>query len=1023
MLGKHDDIVTSPDTTSPRGRLRLITLGGLALLDEAGRPVTALGPRNLALLAYLALATKPLTRDHVAELFWGDRDEDRARHSMREALSKLRQVLGPAAIARRSDRVMLEPSVNLSVDAKALAAASSAGDAATVVSLYAGPFLDGVHTGGARSFEDWGDAERSMYEARFVAACASECARLRTVSPVACAELARRWLHAAPLDPKAAIELLRALAAPDTQDALRVATREYHAIAERLANDFELAPHASVTAVADRIAHRSASLAAELSAIEPPVEETPKPGEVQVPAPVSAPIASVQAPRAPATVPPATHVTELPVAASPVMPVVPVAGSASLNRSWITHSRVRNIAIAAVLLLAVAAGFAVVRSRESAAVSGIDTIAILPFDVVSGASDGWLAAGTPRLIGASLSRENVVGVVDAAHIRDALASRDTTAAPSSAAAIAAARTVGARWMLRGSVIAGAGRFWLDMRLSDVHSGNVLRRITVSDSTIDATVARGTAQIVASIDAPMGAQLVEFEPKSVNGYRAYIRAEQLHAQRRDDEAAATLDGAIASDSGFVAAIIERRFLLGMPSTPGRMDSARALEAAYMRARPHASDFERLYFDAYLALHNGDHERAESESRKLMERYPADPRAYSSAFGILVLHGKFAEASLLGARAIALDSAGNALSADECRVCIGYTTLSEIARITGNLPRAEAMARRSTTLGPDNASAWWQLATVLSAEGRTAGALAAGRRAGGLAPTDPEFAMMPIQVLLEAREYSAADSALQVWTSVTDKRFALHAADLRFMVLRERGQFQAAARLATSMLGRFPADSNWLLLVQGETLARIGDVAGTKRVFTASVSGWPRLGAANGVSSYSGDRARSNTWPRAILADVLWQAGAIDGASLSALADSIQATGAESYYARDWRLYHHVRGLIAMNARRWSEADSEFAQASWEHAGWSRSLVERAHAQIEEHHSADAIRTLREAYALPLAAMSRYVPRSELDYEMARAFVAAGMTDSARVYALRASSAWKTADPAVRKRLSQLPPSVL
>ncbi|HEV2641388.1 MAG TPA: BTAD domain-containing putative transcriptional regulator, partial [Candidatus Elarobacter sp.] len=237
---------------------RLVTLGGLVLVDENGRAVASLGPRNLALLAYLALANKPLSRDHIAELFWGDRDEDRARHSMREALSKLRQLLGPDAIPQRSSSVALSASVPLSVDARTLIAASAAGDARRVAELYAGPFLDGVHVGGSRSFEDWSDAERSMYEARFIAACIPECARLREAGAwTECVELARRWLAAAPLDPKPAIELLRALAAPGTRDAQRLAMQEYRRIVERLAAAYELTPHASVVSVADEIARRT----------------------------------------------------------------------------------------------------------------------------------------------------------------------------------------------------------------------------------------------------------------------------------------------------------------------------------------------------------------------------------------------------------------------------------------------------------------------------------------------------------------------------------------------------------------------------------------------------------------------------------------------------------------------------------------------------------------------------------------------------------------------------------------------
>ena len=999
MLEERAHVATPGDGDAASGArsgasYRLITLGGLLLLNQDGQPQTSLGPRNLTLLAYLALATKPLTRDHVAELFWGDRDEDRARHSMREALSKLRQLLGADSIARRSDRVMLDPSVPLSVDARQLVAASSSGDARAVVALYGGPFLDGIHTGGARSLEDWCDAERSMYEARFTAACAIECARLRGESPRECAELARRWLQAAPLDPKAAIELLRALASPDTPDALRLATREYHSISERLANDFELAPHPSVAKVADAIAHRASAIVAMVPADDAVAEGDRRDVETNTRSPLrndaSPSDASAEQPRV------------------------------ARVRSW----NGKRVAMVAMLVAASVAfitiGLLSMDRRPLSAGSDDGTLAIMPFEVLSGTGDRWLASGTPRLIGAALSRDHVVSVVSASRVHDALSPRDTTVAPSSTAALAAARSLGARWILTGSIIAGDGRYWLDMQLRDVRDRASSRRMTVSDSTLDAVIAQGTAQLATSVDAPAGgAQLVEFEPKTVTGYRAYIRAVQLRGQRRDDEAAAVLDAAIAADSGFVAAVMERRYMLDMPAAGARVDSARALDAAYVRSRSRATEFERLYFETYLAFHNGDHARAERDSRELVERYPSDPRAYNRALGVLEMHGRFSDATLLAERAIALDSTGNTSNTDECRVCIGYRALSEIAQVTGNLPRAEAMARHATLLGPDDPSAWGQLAAVLSAMGRHDDALAAGRRAGGIAPTDPEFAMMPIRLLLEAREYDAADSALRVWSSVTDRRFALHAADLRAMLLRERGQFQSAATLLATSLRRFPADSNWLLLVQGENLARVGDIGGTRRAFATALVTWPHERDSGRPGNYAGDRARSNTWPRAILADALWQLGSIDNASLTALADSIQATGAESYFARDWSLYHHVRGLIAMNEHRWPQAEREFAQSLWEHAGWPRSIVERANAQLAEGHAKDAVVTLRDAYASPLSAMSRYVPRSELDFHMARAFAAAGVMDSARVYARRASSAWKSADPSVRRRLAQLP----
>ena len=68
--------------------------------------------------------------------------------------------------------------------------------------------------------------------------------------------------------------------------------------------------------------------------------------------------------------------------------------------------------------------------------------------------------------------------------------------------------------------------------------------------------------------------------------------------------------------------------------------------------------------------------------------------------------------------------------------------------------------------------------------------------------------------------------------------------------------------------------------------------------------------------------------------------------------------------------------------------------------------------------DAIATLRRAYAVPLDAMGRYVPRSELDYWMAVAFKSAGERDSAATYTTRVRAAWAAAEPRVRTQLVDL-----
>ena len=963
---------------------RLITLGGLALLDQDGRAVSSLGPRILALLTYLALATKPLSRDHVAELFWGDRDEDRARHSMREALSRVRQLLGPESIPQRSNSVILSASASapLSVDALALVSASIAGDTKTVAELYTGPFLDSVHTGGARSFEEWTDAQRSTLESRFIAACAPECARLRDAGAwMECAELARRWLSAAPLDPKPALELLHALAAPGTADALRLATREYQHITERLAADFSLTPHSSVSAAADEMARRSFTLTQIAPSIIVPVSVAdPTDGEAP-----------------------------------------PLRRRTMRHRTrWFVASSAAAAGLVALVILV---------SHMSLGRSGAtdnSSLSIMPFEVVGQTRDAWLATETPRLLDAALSREHVVSVVNVvepARLREMLPDGDTSRVPSGADALAAARKLGARWLLTGGVTVGGGYYWLDASLTDVSNSRRIRHVTITDTALDVVIAQTTARLVASLDMhDGGAQFAELEPNAVSAYRSYLRALQLRGQFRTLEATAALDEAIATDSGFVSAVMERRYMLGAVYDTAAVDSVRALDHAYFEHRQRATDFERLYVDSYVALHTGDHVRAEALSRALLARYPRDPRAYSRAMEILSLHGRFAEEIDVAQRAIALDSAGQTADSAECGVCIGYRAMSEAASNMGDLPRAESAARHATSLRPEDPEAWAQLGAVLSARGRYDEAVAAGRRAGTLAPTDPEFAMDAIRRLIEGRRYDKADSALRGWQSSNDPRFTSNTAELRAVLLRERGQLRAATRVLDEALRRSPGDSNWLLLVQGDMRAREGDLAGAERAFVAAVPREPASHGSDGAPSFPADWARTFTWPRTLLADALWRAGSRDTVRLAALADSIQAIGARSYYARDWRLYHHVRGLIAMTGGRWPEAEAEFGKARWGRSGWTRTVVDLSRAQLAQGRTTDAINTLRDAYGAQLAAMGLYVPRSELDFEMARTFAAAGAKDSARVYANYVIIAWRNADPRVGRQLAELPTDV-
>jgi DNA-binding SARP family transcriptional activator len=67
------------------------------------------------LITYLAVEGRA-TRDTVANLFWGDRNDDRARHNVRQVLSKIRSTCG-SVISTDGDFLQLDPE-HISVDAK-----------------------------------------------------------------------------------------------------------------------------------------------------------------------------------------------------------------------------------------------------------------------------------------------------------------------------------------------------------------------------------------------------------------------------------------------------------------------------------------------------------------------------------------------------------------------------------------------------------------------------------------------------------------------------------------------------------------------------------------------------------------------------------------------------------------------------------------------------------------------------------------------------------------------------------------
>src|SRR4029453_9645495 len=141
----------------------LIVLGGFGLRSPDGRDLVLSTRKDRLLLAYLALnAGRPLARDRLASLRWGDRGETQARDSLRQSLAAIRQAfrqVGLDPIASERDSVTFN-STGIEIDAIVFErTAARAGTRLEAAALYRGAFLDSID-GQTSEFDAWLRPER-----------------------------------------------------------------------------------------------------------------------------------------------------------------------------------------------------------------------------------------------------------------------------------------------------------------------------------------------------------------------------------------------------------------------------------------------------------------------------------------------------------------------------------------------------------------------------------------------------------------------------------------------------------------------------------------------------------------------------------------------------------------------------------------------------------------------------------------------------------------------------------------------
>ena len=181
-----------------------VILGEEELTSLPGKPVT------FGLLVFLAVE-REATRDRLVSVFWPESSQEKARHTLSQTLYELRQALGENCVESAGNTVRLAGSPW--VDSLAFVEQTEANRHAEAVSLYEGPFLDGVYLAQTHPFQEWVERNRARLSRRHRAAIDAYIEERRASGDLETAvKSAWKWVGLDPLDDGGQQHLIQLLA-------------------------------------------------------------------------------------------------------------------------------------------------------------------------------------------------------------------------------------------------------------------------------------------------------------------------------------------------------------------------------------------------------------------------------------------------------------------------------------------------------------------------------------------------------------------------------------------------------------------------------------------------------------------------------------------------------------------------------------------------------------------------------------------------------------------------------------------
>lgn len=941
--------------------LKLRTLGQLVLAGASGNELLR-RRMDLALLTVVADRTPDaVKREELQALFWGERTEEKARHSLRQAIRRLRQVCGDA-LEVMGDTLRV-PGGAIGLDAHLFAEAAGGGRWHEAIALWTGQFLPDCEDVGVDDFRTWLEVERERLR-RLLAHCYERAVEQGAASGEyrSTLELTSAWTKRFPFDELAQwrhIETLCRLGRVADASAAR------GAFLRRLREEAEEAPSAAWAKSIDRALEQASE--AEASVLATRVQD------VETPTLVESAADRVEIPRS---------VEAHPVPHTPHTPQTP---------RWRAQYLALAVTAAASVVAVAVSGTrsATARPNRNVALAVGDISSALPVDSVRGFA---------TLLTINLARISELNVISERRLAE-VATRRT---PGDMEAIAQA--AGARELLEGVLTRRDGPLLrADLRRIDLTTGKTRAAYTVEARDFPHLADLITEQVARELGVSARIARPEGATNSIIAYRLYEQGLRA-ASDADPAAQRFFKAALEEDSTFAMAA------LYVALTEVTNERAQHLMRAF-RLAARASDRERLLISAIWGRNTAD-PRTLAWAETLLTRYPSEAEAHLIYAHVMHDHNNLPVALAHFRRVVEMDS-GSRHSGPKCRACEAMDGMINVYGAWDSVATKERLAR--LWIRWESApQAWWQLSTALGDQGRYAEAHAAidssekyvghhGHAQGHTIWWFRTSSFAEIDQLwreqLRSQNYAIRKDAL--WTGVIS--------------LRTQGRMREALELARQFRregSRNPPGQPPSLheaLLEGVTLTEAGQPRRAAALFDSMAARQHEMASASFVA-----RDRVFQWRQAATAYAI----AGDTARLRAVEESIRVN-APFTSDRAKQNAPYVRGLRLAAEQRHQEAVDAFRQALFAPRGqFVRIYRELARALLATNRPAEAIEPLVTALKGPTGATGLYATRSDLQELLGLAYERSGKPDSAAVQYRLAAHAWRNADPQFAARRAHL-----